>query len=83
MKRYTISEARERLADVLDEAERSGSVVIERRDVQYVIRARRTPHRKRSRVSIIETLDPAVADGQWQWNWTATGVRFRRRGRRS
>ena len=46
MKRYTISQARERLADVLDEAERNGAVVIERRDVQYVIRATHTAPRK-------------------------------------
>ena len=83
MKRYTISKARERLADVLDEAERDGAVVIERRDVQYVIRATHTPSRKRSQGSVIETLDPAVAAGQWQWNWTAKGIRFGRRGRRS
>lgn len=83
MKRYTISQARERLADVLDEAERDGAVVIERRDVQYVIKATHTAPRKRSRGSIIETLDPAVAAGQWQWNWTAKGIRFGRRGRRT
>jgi hypothetical protein len=38
MKRYPVSMARERLADVLDEADRSGAVVIERRGVQYVLR---------------------------------------------
>jgi hypothetical protein len=83
MKRYTVSQARERLADVLDEAERNGSVVIERRDVQYVIRAKRAPRQPRAGRSVIEVLDPAVADGQWQWNWTAKGLRFGRRGRRS
>ena len=83
MKRYTVSKARERLADVLDEAERDGAVVIERRDVQYVITATHTPLRKRSHGSVIETLDPAVAAGQWQWNWTAKGIRFGRRRKRS
>lgn len=82
MKRYTVSHARERFADVLDEAERSGSVVIERRDVQYVIHARRKPRPVRSSRSIIETVDPAVADGQWQWTWTGDGVRFAGRRRR-
>ena len=76
MNRYTVSQARERLADVLDEAERGGAVVIERRDVQYVIRATHAPRRQPSRRSVIETLDPAVEGGQWQWDWTAKGVRF-------
>jgi antitoxin (DNA-binding transcriptional repressor) of toxin-antitoxin stability system len=82
MKRYTVSQARERLADVLDEAERGGAVVIERRNVQYVIQAKRTPSRARPRESVIETLDPAVASGQWQWDWTARGARFTGRRRR-
>jgi hypothetical protein len=82
MKRYTVSQARERLADVLDEAERSGSVVIERRDVQYVIRPRRALRSPRSRRSVIEVLDPAVADGQWTWDWTAKGPKFKDRRRR-
>jgi len=82
MKRYPMAIARERLADVLDEAERSGAVVIERRDVQYEIRARRVSGRQRARRSMIETLDPAVAGGQWQWNWTASGLRFGSRSRR-
>ena len=83
MKRYTVSQARERLADVLDEAERGGPVVIERRNVQYVIQAKRASRRPRPRQSVIETLDPAVASGQWRWDWTAGGVRFAARRRRT
>lgn len=62
MRRYTVSTERERLAEVLDEADRSGSVVIERRDVRYVIRATRKPHEARPGRSIIEVVDPAVAE---------------------
>ena len=83
MKRYTISEARERLADVLNEAERAGSVVIERRDVQYVIRAEPKPRQRATKRSVIETLDPAVAAGQWEWKTAARGVRFSGRRPRS
>jgi hypothetical protein len=82
VKRYTISRARERLADVLDEVDRTGSVVIERRDVQYVIRAKRASRKSGAGRSMIDVLDPAVAEGQWQWNWTAKGLDFGRRGRR-
>jgi hypothetical protein len=83
MKRYTISQARERLADVLNEAEGAGSVVIERRDVRYVIRAEPKPRPPASRRSVIETLDRAVADGQWKWKTAASGVRFGGRRPRS
>jgi antitoxin (DNA-binding transcriptional repressor) of toxin-antitoxin stability system len=83
MKRYTVAQARERLADVLDQAERGGSVVIERRNVQYVIQVQRAPQRKRVRQSVIETLDPAVESGQWQWDWSAAGVKFTSRRRRT
>jgi hypothetical protein len=76
MKRYTVSKARERFADVLDEAEQHGGVVIERGDVQYVITAKRTPRRRAAKRSAIETLDPAVRDGRWQWEWTGAGVTF-------
>jgi hypothetical protein len=83
MKRYTVSQARERLADVLDEAEQNGGVVIERRDVQYVIRARRRARGARAGGSAIEIVDPTLADGQWGWKWTQGGVRFDARRRRS
>lgn len=83
MKRYSVAQVRERLADVLNEAERGVPVVIERRGVRYVLRAEPPPRRDRARRSAIETLDPAVARGQWQWSWTAKGVRFGRRRPRS
>jgi hypothetical protein len=77
MKRYTVSKARARFADVLDEAEQHGAVLVERGDVQYVITAKRAPRRRVAKQSAIESVDPAVRDGQWQWEWTADGVSFR------
>jgi hypothetical protein len=76
MKRYTVSKARERLADVLNEADRHGSVLIERGDAQYVITPKAAVKRKAARRSVIETVDSAVQDGQWGWDWTSRGVRF-------
>ena len=67
MKRYTVSQARERLAEVLDEAERTGSVAIERRNVQYVITPGRPALVRRKRPSIIQVVDPAVVSGEWAW----------------
>jgi hypothetical protein len=81
MKRYTVSKARERLADVLDEAERGGAVLIERGNVQYEVRVRRRARSRPPARSVIETLDPAVAAGVWDWQWTAGGMRFRSRPR--
>lgn len=83
MKRYPASVARERLAEVLDEAERNGSAVIERRDVQYVITAKRRPRRKTSAKSSIDILDPSVESGEWEWTWTPSGVKFKGRRTRS
>ena len=82
MKRYSVAQVRERLAHVLNEVEHGVPVVIERRGVRYVLRAEQTPKRGRPRRSAIETLDPAVARGQWQWTWTAKAVRFSQRGKR-
>lgn len=83
MKRYTVSQARERLAEVLDEAEQGGSPVIERRDVQYVITARRAAKTARARKAVIEVLDPAIETGEWHWTWSPKGLQFEGRKRRS
>ncbi len=83
VKRYSVSKARERLADVLTEAEQNGAVMIERGDVQYVITAKRTSRRRAAKPSAIETVDPAVRAGEWQWEWTGDGVTFGARRPRS
>jgi antitoxin (DNA-binding transcriptional repressor) of toxin-antitoxin stability system len=77
MKCYTMAQLRERLADVLNEAERGVPVVIERRGVRYVLKAEPAPTRRHTRRSVIEILDPAVAEGQWEWTWAREGLRFR------
>jgi hypothetical protein len=79
MKRYTVAQVRERLASALDDAERGVPVVIERRGIRYVLSVEARQVRRQSRESIIETIDPAVANGQWTWAWTPRGVRLRPR----
>jgi hypothetical protein len=76
MKRYSVSKARERLADLLNEADQGLPVIIERRDVRYVLRVEPASRPRVSRRSVIETLDPTIDAGQWRWNWTPKGVRF-------
>ena len=83
MKRYTVATLRSRLAEALDETERGLPVIIERRGVQYRLSVEpATPRRvRKSRPSMIEIVDPAVAEGRWNWEWTATGLKFRGRRR--
>jgi antitoxin (DNA-binding transcriptional repressor) of toxin-antitoxin stability system len=82
MKRYTVAQVRERLASALDEVERGVPVVIERRGVRYLISIESRKTRRARRPSIIETLDPAIAAGQWTWTWTSRGMRLKRPRRR-
>lgn len=84
MKRYTMSEARQQFAELLDAAEAGQAVVIERRGVRFVVEAQR--RRRLSSVrrkSIIEYMDPAVVGGEWTWSRTPGGLHFssRRRAR--
>jgi antitoxin (DNA-binding transcriptional repressor) of toxin-antitoxin stability system len=85
MKRYPVSVARERLADILDAAEAGQRVVIERRGVRYIIEAekRRRPAPRRRRSALIRVLDASLQSGEWTWTWQGDGLAFTpRRGRR-
>jgi antitoxin (DNA-binding transcriptional repressor) of toxin-antitoxin stability system len=83
VKRYTSSELRSRLAEMLDAAEGGEPVVIERRGTRFVLRAEPVrPRARRWRRPLIEILDPAVADGQWTWGWSSNGLTFNGRSRR-
>jgi antitoxin (DNA-binding transcriptional repressor) of toxin-antitoxin stability system len=83
MKRYTMTQARQQFAELLDAAERGRPVVIERRGVRFVVEAqRRTQRRSAPRKSIIASVDPAVASGEWTWNWSVNGLSFERRRRK-
>jgi len=67
MKRYSVAEARQRFAALLDAAEHGDDVVIERRGVRFELKVRRASRRKTPSHSIIEYVDPAVEAGQWNW----------------
>ena len=82
MKRYPVSKARERLSDVLDEADRTGAVVVERRNVQYVITPKPGTKRTAKKGPILEVVDPVIAEGEWRWDWTPEGLEFRGPGKR-
>jgi antitoxin (DNA-binding transcriptional repressor) of toxin-antitoxin stability system len=86
MKRYPVSVARERLADILDAADAGQRVVIERRGVRYTIEAekRRRPAARRRQPPLIKVVDAALQSGDWSWTWQGDGLAFapRRRSRR-
>jgi antitoxin (DNA-binding transcriptional repressor) of toxin-antitoxin stability system len=76
MKRYTVAQARMRIAEVLDSAERGESVVIERQGIRFQVLASK-PKPARKRAALLEILDPSVAAGNWTWTegpggWTFT-----------
>jgi antitoxin (DNA-binding transcriptional repressor) of toxin-antitoxin stability system len=83
MKRYSVAEARQHLADVLDLAEEGEDVTIERRGVRFVVKAEPNAQRRPvRRVRRIELIDPDVEAGSWTWTWTAGGVSFATRRKR-
>ena len=69
VKRYTVSQVRGRLAEALDQAERKG--------IRYSLKAEPPATARRWKKSVIEILDPAVAEGQWTWDLGPDGLRFR------
>jgi hypothetical protein len=84
VKKYTVTVARQRLAEALDEAERGVPVYIERRGVRYQVSV--SPRKVKTRKTAhgppaIEIRDPAVARGRWTWGWSPKGLNFRGRRR--
>jgi hypothetical protein len=82
MKRYPVSVARERLADVLDAADAGEGVIIERRGVQYEIRTKKRTTSRREPAPVITAADRAVTGGEWTWNMGENGLTFGARPRR-
>lgn len=76
MTRLTVAQARARLSELLDAAERGTPIAIERRGVRYLVRVDRRAPRGRRRRSVIETIDAAIDRGNWTWSDTG-GVKFR------
>ena len=81
MKRYTSSELRSRLSEVLDAAERGEAVVVERHGTRFSIHAERAHDKTRAaKRPLFEFIDPAVEAGQWTWEWSpGRGLRFKSR----
>jgi hypothetical protein len=73
VKKYTAAQARQRLSEVLDEAESKQNVVIERRGVRFSVKVEPKVRARKAR-SHIAFLDPSVEAGEWTWEWTTGGL---------
>ena len=82
MTSYTISQARERLPRLLDQAEQGQTILIERRGVRFALRAEPSRRARTRRTSLIAWMDPAVRDGDWTWIWGRRGLKFAKRRRK-
>ncbi|MBI3490843.1 MAG: type II toxin-antitoxin system prevent-host-death family antitoxin [Acidobacteria bacterium] len=80
MKRYTSSQLRSRLSEVLDAAERGQPIMIERRGIRFALRVERgTRPSPRRRRALSAWMAPAVAAGQWTWEGAPGPLRFKSR----
>lgn len=76
MKRYSVSQARIRIAEVLDSAERGESVLIERQGVRFQVILAKPRTRGKKPPAVLKILDPAVAAGDWTWDYGPAGLTF-------
>ena len=76
MKNYTAAQARQHLSDLLTCAERGQEVIIERRGVQFALSAVENKKVDARRRSMIDRMDPSVADASWSWNFDGNGLAF-------
>ena len=75
MRRYSVAQARQHLAEVLDSAEAGEDIVIQRRGTSFVVKQLDGGPAKRShrRAPLFEILDSAVEAGDWCWMQTPQG----------
>ena len=76
MKYLTVREARARFGEILDDAEKGATVVIERRSVRFRLVAESRPQPKKRRRALFDVVDAAVDAGQWSWKSGAKGLTF-------
>lgn len=77
MKRYTVSQARMRISEVLDSAERGEAVFIDRQGVRFeVTLAKSKGKATKKRTPVLKILDRAVEAGDWTWSHGPDGLTF-------
>ena len=82
MKHLKVAEARARFGEILDEAEKGATVIIERRDVRFRLVAEPQRPSDGSKAALFDFVDPAVMTGQWSWKTGSKGVAFAPRRKR-
>jgi prevent-host-death family protein len=76
MHRYTVAQARQHLADVLDEVETGEEVVIERRGVKFTVKRVEPTKKTRGAKPRLTIEDPNVAAGTWSWEWSPGSMSY-------
>ena len=64
---FKVAEARARFGEILDEAEKGGTVVIERRGVRFRLIAEADRPRSGRQAPLFEFVHGDVLSGQWTW----------------
>jgi antitoxin (DNA-binding transcriptional repressor) of toxin-antitoxin stability system len=82
MKHLKVAEARARFGEILDEAEKGATVIIERREVRFRLVAEPQQPSAASKTALFDFVDPAVMTGQWSWKAGSKGVTFAPRRKR-
>ena len=82
MKHLKVAEARARFGEILDEAEKGATVIIERRDVRFRLVVESQQPSPASKAALFDFVDPAVMTGQWTWKVSSKGVTFAPRRKR-
>ena len=82
VKHLKVAEARARFGEILDEAEKGATVIIERRDVRFRLVAEPQQSSAVSKAALFDFVDPTVMTGQWTWKASSKGVTFAPRRKR-
>lgn len=74
MNDFKVAEARARFGELLDEAEKGGTVVIKRRGVRFRLCAEPAPAAARSKDPLFDFVDDSLLGGQWTWKPGPAGL---------
>lgn len=83
MKRYTVAQVRQQLANALDIAERGEPVSIERRGVTFELRRRVETRSSARSPKLFDVLDPSILEDDWHWSSPGEAMTLVMRPRRA
>ena len=81
MKGFKVAEARARIGELLDHAERGEDVFIERNGVRFHLTVESGRRDLAPAPPFFTAVDDDVMSGKWTWTWGRKGVAFKSRRR--